>query len=108
MNKSKFEQRSVPTNPRIQRQYSVVAHSRNVVELRAGAWNPVSFTLTDEAGSGNLFRILGKLDGSASSSAIAQALNVPRSDVEALIDHLDQIGVLDAGGGSALENYLDN
>ncbi len=108
MNKSKFEPRSVPTNPRIQRQYSVVAHSRNVVELRAGAWNPVSFTLTDEAGSGNLFRILGKLDGSASSSAIAQALNVPRSDVEALIDHLDQIGVLDAGGGSALEYYLDN
>lgn len=108
MNKPKLAQRSVPTNARIMRQYSVVAHDRNTVELRAGAWNPVSFTLTDEAGSGNLFRILTKLDGTSSSASIAQTLNVPRSDVEALIDHLDQIGVLEAGTSSALDYYLDN
>jgi bacteriocin biosynthesis cyclodehydratase domain-containing protein len=108
MNKPPIGQRGLPTNPRLMRQYSVVAHNRNVVELRAGVWNPVSFTLTDEAGSGNLFRILGKLDGTSSSAAIAQALGVPRSDVEALIDHLDQIGVLESGPTSALDYYLDN
>jgi len=108
MSQPKLLQRGVPTNPRIMRQYSVVAHNRNIVELRAGVWNPVSFTLTDEAGSGNLFRILTKLDGSASSAGIAKALDVPRSDVEALIDHLDQLGVLESGANSALDYYLDN
>jgi bacteriocin biosynthesis cyclodehydratase domain-containing protein len=108
MNKPKLVQRAVSTNPRIMRQFSIVAHNRNIVELRAGVWNPVSYTLTDEAGSGNLFRILSKLDGSASSAGIAQSLSVPRSDVEALIDHLDQIGALETGASSALDYYLDN
>ena len=34
---------------RIKRQYSIVAHSPDVVELRHGVWNPISHTLTDES-----------------------------------------------------------
>jgi len=46
------------SNLRIKPQFSVIAHSSDVVELRYGLWNPASFTLEDETASGKLYRML--------------------------------------------------
>lgn len=93
---------------RIQRRYSVVAHSPDVVELRFGVWNPTSFTLTDESKSGKLFEMVMGLDGSVGAGELAKKINVPRSEVEALIDHLDQLGVIESSASTALDDYLDS
>ena len=93
---------------RLKRHYSIVAHSPDDVELRYGVWNPVSFTLTDEAKSGSLFRLVSRLDGSASPAQLAKDENVPREDVETLIDHMLGLGVLESTSSSSLDHYLDD
>jgi bacteriocin biosynthesis cyclodehydratase domain-containing protein len=95
-------------NLRIKRHYSIIAHSPDIVELRYGVWNPISFTLTDEAESGHLFKLLSRLDGSLSPAELAKAENMPRADVEALLDHLTQLGVVEAGSSNSLDHYLDD
>ncbi len=94
-------------NFRIKRHYSIVAHTPNVVELRYGVWNPISYTLTDEEESGHLFRLLSLLDGTLSASEIARAEKIPQADVEALLDHLIELGVAESGSSSSLDYYLD-
>lgn len=93
---------------RIKRHYSLIAHSADVVELRHGAWNPISFTLADESGSGQLLRILNRLDDHRSAAEIAAEEGVPRSDVEAVLDQLGSLGVLEEDSTHALDYYLDH
>jgi bacteriocin biosynthesis cyclodehydratase domain-containing protein len=93
---------------RLRRHYSVVAHSSDLVELRHGTWNAVSFTLADDSGSGALLRIMNRLDGQLSPAEIAAAEGVPEADVEGLIDQLARIGVVEEGSGHALDYYLDH
>src|SRR5213592_4884564 len=76
------------TTLRLKLHYSVVPHSSDVVELRHGTWNAISFTLSDEGGAGRLARIVNRLDGRLSAAQIAAAEAVPASDVEALVDEL--------------------
>lgn len=96
------------TNPRIPRHFSIIAHGPDTVELRHGVWNPASFTLTDEKGSGRLARIVLALDGTHSAAEIAREEAVPRSDVEGVLDHLRQLDVLEQDGPvSSLDYYLD-
>jgi bacteriocin biosynthesis cyclodehydratase domain-containing protein len=92
---------------RIKRQYSIVAHSPHVVELRGGVWNATSFTLTDESESGHLYRVLARLDGSMSPVEIARREQVPEEEVQALLDHLVQLDVVESSAASALDYYLD-
>ncbi len=73
-----------------------------------GVWNSTSFTVTDESRSGRLFRLVARLDGSVSAGQLAEEENVPREDVEALIDHLLALGVLEATSSNSLDYYLDN
>lgn len=96
------------TNLRIKRQYSIIAHSPDLVELRYGVWNPISFTLTDQTNSGKLFRLLDRLDGSLSPSQIAKEENVSHEEVQALVDHLVQLGVIESNVSNPLDHYLDN
>src|SRR5688572_6873310 len=93
---------------RIKRFYSMIAHSPDIVELRHGVWNPVSFTLTDEAKAGKLFNVLRRLDGSTSPAVLARELKLAREEIEAIIDHLGQLGVLEFGPTNSLDYYLDN
>ena len=93
---------------RLKRHYSLVAHSADVVEIRYGVWNPVSFTLTDESESGHLYPLLKALDGSLSEAELAAREHVPVAEVEALIDHLQQLNVMEQGASSALDFYLDH
>jgi thiazole/oxazole-forming peptide maturase SagC family component len=92
---------------RLKRHYSIVAHSPDVVELRCGVWNPTSFTLTDDQSSGKLFELLSALDGSLTARELATKVRVSRSEVEALIDHLAELDLLEDGASSAFDYYLD-
>lgn len=94
-------------NMRMKRHFSLVAHGSDVVELRHGVWNPTSITLTDESNSGILFRILSRLDGSASAAEIAKSEKVPVAEVEALLDHLIQVDAIESKSTSAFDLYLD-
>jgi bacteriocin biosynthesis cyclodehydratase domain-containing protein len=97
-----------PQRPRIKRHFSVVAHSANVVELRHGAWNAIAHTIADESESGHLLRLLRCLDGTRDANQIAIAEGVPLREVEALLDHLFEIGVLEMGVGSALDFFAEH
>lgn len=97
---------SQTTNFRIKRQYSIIPHSPNIVELRYGVWNPVSFTLTDEAEAGHLFKVLSCLDGSRTPAELAREERIPLAEVEALIDHLNDLGVIESDPTTALDHYL--
>jgi bacteriocin biosynthesis cyclodehydratase domain-containing protein len=95
------------THPRISPHYSIIGHSPDSVELRYGIWNPVSLTLTDETKSGHLFAILISLDGQLSVADIARKVGLNRDDVEAVLDHLRELGALEeTGPKTALDYYL--
>lgn len=96
------------TRLRLKRQYSIVAHSDDVVELRHGTWNPVSFTLRDDSGAGALRGVIGRLDGTLSIGEIAAAEGVSRSEVDALVDQLTDLDLLEDGPTHALDYYLDH
>jgi bacteriocin biosynthesis cyclodehydratase domain-containing protein len=93
---------------RVKRHYSIVAHSPDVVELRYGVWNPVSFTLTDSTGSGHLFNLVAGLDGSRSSTELAAKEQVSIEDVEGVLDQLLQLGVVESEAANCLDHYLDD
>lgn len=92
---------------RLKREFSVVAHSPDVIELRSGVWNTRSITLTDQAGQGRLYDLLVGLDGTASPREVAKRAGVSRTDVEALLDRLRQLGAVEPGPSSALDAYLE-
>jgi bacteriocin biosynthesis cyclodehydratase domain-containing protein len=96
------------TRLRLKRQYSIVAHSDDVVELRHGTWNPVSFTLRDDSCAGALRGVLGRLDGTLSTGDIAAAEGVSRSEVDTLVDQLMALDLLEDGPKHALDYYLDH
>jgi len=93
--------------PRIKRFYSLVPHSLDRVELRYGVWNAVSHTVADESGSGTLYPILQHLNGSFTPKEISRKLGVPRREIEALLDHLEGLDVLETSSSSALDYFLD-
>src|SRR5206468_4920065 len=69
---------------------------------------PVSFTLTDDRQSGNLLRILDRLDGRATAGEIAASEGIARSEVEDLISQLGELGVLEEASTHAVDYYLDH
>ncbi|ATL28267.1 TOMM precursor leader peptide-binding protein [Streptomyces formicae] len=92
---------------RIKSVYAVVPHDRNTVELRSGVWNPQSITLVDHSGAGRLSTLVSGLDGTRDRAELAKEAGVTRTELEALIDHLDQLAVLEHGPSTALDAYLD-
>ncbi|GII60439.1 hypothetical protein Skr01_05240 [Sphaerisporangium krabiense] len=95
-------------NVRIKPSFSVVAHDADTVELRHGVWNVRSYTLTDHARTGRLYGLLTGLDGTTGRAEVAKANGVTRAEVEALVDHLDQLGVIARGPETALDAYIEN
>ncbi|GLX04049.1 TOMM precursor leader peptide-binding protein [Microbispora sp. NBRC 16548] len=95
-------------NVRIKPSFSIVAHDADTVELRHGVWNVRSYTLTDHARTGRLYGLLRGLDGTASRADVAKANGVTRAEVEALVDHLDQLGVIARAPETALDSYLES
>jgi bacteriocin biosynthesis cyclodehydratase domain-containing protein len=95
-------------NLKLKRHYSIIAHSPDVVEIRYGVWNPVSFTLTDDSASGHLHGILSRLDGRSSAAEIAAAEEIPQSDVEKVVEQLRGLNLLEDQSTHALDYYLDH
>lgn len=94
------------THPRLKPHYSLVAHGPDIVELRHGAWYEPSLTLSDASGSGRLLSILSRLDGVMSPAEVAEAVDVPLSDVETLLGRLAEEGVLEFGPRNVLDLAL--
>jgi bacteriocin biosynthesis cyclodehydratase domain-containing protein len=94
--------------PRLKPHYSLIAHSKDVVELRHGVWNPISYTLTDGAEDGNLLNVIALLDGNHSPKDIARSEGLPLAEVESTIDKLLEIGVVEMGPSHALDYYVDH
>lgn len=94
--------------PRLKRHISIIPHEADRVELRAGGWNVISMELNDEKKTGKLFELLKSLDGSINIAEISKATDVPRSEIESLIDHLIQIDVIEFGPSSSIDYYLDS
>jgi bacteriocin biosynthesis cyclodehydratase domain-containing protein len=94
-------------NRRIRRYFSIVAHSPDWAEVRYGVWNPTSFTLRDETESGMLTRLLLRLDGTAALDQIASEEGVAAHEIEALLDQLEDLGVLEDSATNALDFMLD-
>jgi bacteriocin biosynthesis cyclodehydratase domain-containing protein len=92
---------------RIKRHYSIIAHSADMVEIRHGVWNPVSFTLSDEKQSSRLYRIIRHFREDTSAVEVAKREDVPAAEVESLIDRLLELGALETGPSTALDYYLN-
>jgi bacteriocin biosynthesis cyclodehydratase domain-containing protein len=92
---------------RIKPTFSVIPHDENTVELRSGVWNPQSYTLVDHSGAGRLAALVRGLDGSKERGELAKEVGVTRTELEALIDHLDQLSVLENGPSTALDAFLE-
>jgi bacteriocin biosynthesis cyclodehydratase domain-containing protein len=96
-----------PKHPRVKRHFALVAHDPNVVEIRNGVWNVASYTLNDEKKTGKLFALLDGLDGTISPADLGRREQVPRSEIESLIDHLIQLDVIEFGPATSFDYYLD-
>jgi bacteriocin biosynthesis cyclodehydratase domain-containing protein len=93
---------------KIKPQFSVVAHSQDMVELKYGVWNSISHLLNDENKEGILASILLGLQAQLSPSEISNDVQVSRSKVESVLDYLQQLGVLQAKSESFIDHYIDN
>lgn len=92
---------------RIKPCFAVIAHTPDVIELRAGVWNHISYTIQDDTNSGALYKFIKALDGSLSLSDIAKSLEMPRSEAEGIVDHLMQLNVLETDSSTAFDYYTD-
>jgi biotin operon repressor len=91
---------------RIKPHFSVIAHSGNAVELRSGVWNPTSCMLTDENNDDKLLKIIKALDGTRSLKEISKNLSISRTEIESVIDHLQQMGAIETTPSSVFDLYL--
>lgn len=99
---------TITTNAlRIKPQFSVVAHSNDHIELRSGVWNATCYTVKDDSKKGYLLSIIKGLNGEATPSELAKRLNIPRTEVETLIDHLQQLGVIETSATNVFDLYLN-
>ena len=92
---------------RIKPYFAVIAHSADLVELRAGVWNHISFTVQDDTQSGVLYQFIKALDGSRSLSEIAKSLTMSRSEAEGIIDYLLQLNAIEDTSSTAFDYFTD-
>ena len=93
--------------PRVNIAMSLVAHGPGVVELRSGTWNARSVTLTDSNEPSRLLTVVECLDGSRTEAEVAAETGASIDEVRAVIEQLDQNGVLDHGPITARDVHLD-
>ncbi len=98
---------TVSSYPRIKKSYSIVVHDPDTVELRFGVWNVHSHLLKDESKNSKLFQLLLALSEGVSIPEIVQKYEVPRSEIEGLIDQLTQLGVIEHSPTSIFDLYLE-
>lgn len=94
-------------NVRIKPHFNIIPHSSDHVELRKGVWNPVSYTVQDESSKGKLYKIIKDLNGINSISDIASKHQISRADIEGVLDHLQQIGVIEQAAANRIDYYVE-
>lgn len=87
-------------------EWTLVAHSADTVELRTGVWNSQTLTLDDDSRQGHLWPVLKGLRDGRRPGEIAGAVGVPVREVEALVDQLMGLGVIDDQARSVLDVFL--
>ena len=92
---------------RLKKQFTILSHTPDHVELRQGVWNPTSFTIKDDAKEGILATIIADLDGKLSLGELAKKHHITRSKLESIIDHLQSINALEDKSSSVLDTYLE-
>ena len=92
---------------RIKNRYSVVVHDVDRVEFRQGVWNPTSTTLSDDSRSGKLARTIELLDGSHSIADVAKKSEQSVQDVQAVVSHLEDQGIISLQADNYLDQYVD-
>jgi bacteriocin biosynthesis cyclodehydratase domain-containing protein len=95
-------------NPRIKRIFSIVAHSLDCVELRAGTWEASSHVLQDDSRSGTLLNIIKSLNGNASIQDIAAQYQIPVADVEGVLEQLKRLDAIEFGESTAFDYYINH
>lgn len=95
------------TAPRIKRSFTVVAHSPDEVELRAGVWNTTSHLISDDSGAGRLLSLITAMDGTATETDLAINCGASADEVAGVVDRLRELGAVEDGPQSALDHYLD-
>jgi bacteriocin biosynthesis cyclodehydratase domain-containing protein len=92
---------------RLKPHYSVIAHAADVVELRSGVFSPVSFTITDDARAGTLYRVLDGLREGGALAEISARSGAPLDEVRRLAGQLAELDALEDGPSTALGYYLE-
>lgn len=93
---------------RIKPHFSIIPHSAQQVELRCGVWNPTSFIVNAESCTNKLYPILKDLNGSLTVQEVANKHNISRIDVEGILDHLQQLEVLESSTSEIVQHYPDS
>lgn len=88
-------------------EYSVIVHNPDEVEVRVGVWNPTSYYLKDEVASGKLSQIVCGLKDGRSSKDLAK-LGIKRSEIEAVVDSLVEIGAMSDCQTGAINDLLSH
>ncbi|MHB1949122.1 MAG: TOMM precursor leader peptide-binding protein [Gammaproteobacteria bacterium] len=96
------------SNLRIKRHFSLIPHSPQQVEIRSGVWNPTSYQINDDSSTGKLYGILKDLDGNYAPQEIAKRHQISRAEVEGVLDHLQQLDVLETTASSWLDCHTEN
>jgi thiazole/oxazole-forming peptide maturase SagC family component len=93
---------------KIKRHFSIIPHSAQQVELRSGIWSPTSFVINDESNTNKLYAILKDLNGEHGVQDIAKRNNVACAEVESILDHLQQLNVLENSSVETTNYYTEN
>lgn len=93
---------------RIKPFYSIIIHDPDVVELRRGVWNSESHMIKDIEKKGILAQIVLKIKQQISVSDISKEMKINPSTVESVLDHLQQLGVLQSHLTTFLDYYVDH
>lgn len=86
--------------------FIVIPHSQDRVEFRSGVWNSTSIFIEDHEKKGKLYSVINALKQKVSSSDVSKKCHLPVSEVEAVIDHLLQMNVLEDKVQDDLDRFL--
>lgn len=95
-------------NPRIKKTFSIVAHSLDCVELRAGTWDALSHVLQDDSQSRTLLNIIKSINGNSSIQDIAAQQKIPVAEVEDILEQLKKLNALEYGESTAFDYYINH
>nr|MDQ2994815.1 TOMM precursor leader peptide-binding protein [Pseudomonadota bacterium] len=93
---------------RIKRHVIVIPHNANEVELATSVWQPNTFIIKDCNMKNKLYKIIKLLDGNNTIAEISKKNNIPRDEVEGIIEKLKVANVVEDRASNIVDYYVDN